>query len=137
MNKELAVEHSAFYRQLASWKKEILGQNVPQKGVYFLKAAKPVSRVLGRDEKGILYIGKGDIFSSQSRLGKLINAINDKEKNAHTAGDNYFKRLNKEFPLETLTVEIRLTEQAEDMEIRELDDYFEKFGELPPLNRRR
>lgn len=137
MNKELAVEHSTFYRQLASWKKEILGQDVPQKGVYFLKAAKPVSRVLGRDEKGILYIGKGDIFSSQSRLGKLINAINGDEEKAHTAGDNYFKRLKKEFPLETLTAEVRLTEQAEDMEIRELDDYFEKFGELPPLNRRR
>jgi hypothetical protein len=130
------AKHQEFYSKFEKWRKEKLNENVPESGVYKLIANKKIGRLLKDDKLGILYIGKGIILPYHNRIGKFVNSLNNTEK-AHDAGVRFNAELiRKNFPLEETTIEITLSENAEQLESELLNDYERNFGELPPLNRR-
>jgi len=133
--KTFGVIHPIFYKEFDVWLKEKGKEQCPKEGIYILCADKPIQRILGTDESGILYIGKGEILSSRTRIGKLINSINDKEQK-HEAGNRYNEALYvRKFPLESLSLKIELVKNPRNVEKNKLTEYYQKFGELPPLNR--
>lgn len=132
---EFPIIHEEFYESFKNWTKEMKLNNSPTEGVYTLKANKPIHRLLNIDESGILYIGKGIILSSSTRIGKLINALNQTEKR-HDAGVRYnMDDFKNKFPLAELKLKVELINNSLELEKRKLKEYFDKFGELPPLNR--
>jgi hypothetical protein len=130
---EFSAVHKTFYEQFQLWRKELIADN--NNGVYQLIANKQVNRLLGTDEVGILYIGKGDILSNNSRVGKFINALNQTEE-AHDGGNRFnFQKIKEKYPLANCKIRIILEKDAELLEAKLLDEYLRKFGELPPFNR--
>lgn len=109
-------------------------------GVYFIhsfndKAPLKINRVLKVDDRGILYIGKSE--NIRERLRMLWRVINPQLKaKAHTFGIKYNdnKNLRKAFPLESLIISYKTTNESKKIESKLLNQYFAKFGEVPPLN---
>ena len=136
MTIQFSAVHNTFYKDFEVWRKDSEKDGLPISGVYKLVADKPIGRLLGDDNYGVLYIGKGVILSTASRVGKFINALNNTESR-HNGGIrlNAPNILNK-FPIENLKVEITLTESPEELESNLLHQYNEEFGEMPPFNRR-
>jgi hypothetical protein len=132
-SKNFRVIHTDFYKELADWKEAVKAENMPIEGVYTLWSDKPIKRLLGEDTNGILYIGKGDIFSNQTRIGQFINSINGTE-NDHGAGVRY-RELQELYPLDSLKLKVELINNSRTMEAERLISYQKEFGELPPLNR--
>ena len=133
MKYTLSALHELFYEELAKLKDEV--GEITDDGIYLLKNSGSVTRVLGHDNNGVLYIGQGQIFSNTgSRVGKLINAINGTD-DKHVGGVRYRNHLLNKFPLENLLVEIEFMKNSREGEIILLSKYLNEFGELPPLNR--
>lgn len=109
-------------------------------GVYFIHSYNnqiPIrlNRVLGTDEEGVLYIGKSE--NLRERLRMLWRVLNPKLKaTAHTFGTKYNdnKKLREAFPLKSLYVSFRITNEPKSLESELLDIYFSKYGEVPPFN---
>jgi hypothetical protein len=128
------VLHSAFYSAFDPWHKANKGYSY-KGGVYKVIASSPISRVLGIDQEGILYIGKGNMLSGNNRIGKLINAFNQTEAK-HEAGVRYNKlNYHLKFPISEIRLLITLVEHPAKTEAELLNEYLTRFGELPPLNR--
>jgi len=116
---------------------------VPQEpGVYIIrwtKNDKPVSipRILGVDEKGILYIGSANDL--RKRLRKLIRGLKRPSPKMHTASlSYYFFRLHEHIKIHELEVSwviFKDRREAEEQEWIALRYYADKYGEAPPLNR--
>jgi hypothetical protein len=135
MKKIFSAIHGEFYKEFDVWRKQMVQEKIPDEGVYILYANKPIHRLIGVDNKGILYIGKGDILSSSTRVGKFVNALNETE-NRHDGGLRFnLQAIKSVYPLEDATIEIQLTDDARTEERKQLNQYVEKYGELPPLNR--
>ncbi len=129
--------HQEFYDKFDNWRKEKSKLGLPESGVYKLIANKKIGRLLGEDQKGILYIGKGIILPYHNRIGKFVNSINNTEV-AHSGGVRFtLERIQDQYPLEVSEIEIILVENPESLESKLLDDYYQEFGELPPFNRRK
>lgn len=116
-------------------------KNIPEVGgvyhIYCYKGKKPITinRVLGIDKQGILYIGKSD--NLRERLRMLWRVLNPNLKaTAHTFGTKYNgnNKLKKVFPLKTLSVSFKTTSEPKNLETKLLNQYFDKFGEVPPMN---
>jgi hypothetical protein len=132
----LPALHQEFYDKFAEWQ-STLDESVPRTGVYILKAGKPIPRFLATDDDGIMYIGKGVILSSSTRLGKFVNALNNTETSVHGGGDRFVRtKIQDAFPLENCKIEVTLSSVPENLEAQLLSEYEENFGEVPPLNRR-
>ena len=109
-------------------------------GVYFIQSYNnqiPIrlNRVLGTDEEGVLYIGKSE--NLRERLRMLWRVLNAKLKaTAHTFGTKYNdnKKLREAFPLKSLYVSFRITNEPKSLESELLYKYFSKYGEVPPFN---
>lgn len=109
-------------------------------GVYKIIAVRdgtiiPQNRFLGIDTNGILYIGKATNYID--RVIGLVKSISPKYKgSSHICGRRYKSNPNiaKQFPFETLYLEIITTPEPEVTENKLLKDYFDRFGEAPPLN---
>jgi len=110
-------------------------------GVYKVIATRkgdPISitRLLESDTEGVLYIGKAISF-----LDRVINLKKstdpEYESSSHEFGVRYkqHKRLKEIFPYNQLFINLTLSENPLELEKSELIKYYEKFGELPPLNR--
>lgn len=118
------------------WKK-LADQNG---GIYKIIAVKenkivPVYRFLGIDTDGILYIGKATSYVD--RVIGLVKSISPKYKgSSHICGRRYKSNPNiaKQFLFETLFLEIIQSVEPETLEKKLLKEYFDKFGEAPPLN---
>lgn len=94
-----------------------------------------IDRVLGQDEEGILYIGKSE--NIRERLRMLRRVLNPKQKaTAHTFGKKYNenKKLREAFPLKSLYISYRISNDPKALEFNLLRKYFLKFGEVPPFN---
>lgn len=96
---------------------------------------KPIGRLLGKDKKGTLYIGKADSYVK--RLVDLKKTISpDYKSNPHICGRRY--KLNTDialrFPFENLFVELFPDKLPEKREAHLLNGYFDTYGEVPPLN---
>lgn len=116
-------------------------KRIPESGgIYFIyvynnKLPIKVSRVLGIDNDGVLYIGKSE--NLRERLRMLWRVINPKLKaTAHTFGTKYNnnKKLREAFPFKSLYVSYTITTEPKTLESELIDKYFLKFGEVPPFN---
>lgn len=103
----------------------------------------PVSRIGAVDQKGILYIGKGDsilhrVKSLQDSV--ICNASHDQKEcniKGHNALSQKFFRMRKRIAVENLSIRIfQLPKniQSSYLESYLLEEYASQFGELPPLN---
>lgn len=95
----------------------------------------PINRFLGVDYNGVLYIGKANSFTD--RVITLKKSISPKYKGtSHICGRRYKSNGNiaKHFPYENLYIELIPTDNPKKLEDKYLEEYFNKFGEVPPLN---
>jgi hypothetical protein len=109
-------------------------------GAYILRCgddmAISTSRLLAKDESGILYIGKTNSFIN--RVAELKKSISLKYKSgSHECGSRYKAHLgiSNAFPYEQLYLNLVGSDDPRTTESNLLKEYEEKFGELPPLNR--
>jgi hypothetical protein len=113
-------------------------------GVYILKSyvnekrnnIKPISRFLGIDKEGILYIGQTiHFFDRVIALAKTIAP--DYKTASHECGDRYNanQKIKLEFPYNILFVELIESVEPKKTETKLLSKYVKEFGEVPPLNR--
>ena len=116
-------------------------KNIPEVGgvyqIHCFKDKKYIwfNRVLGIDNEGILYIGKS--VNLRERLRMLKRSLNQKPKvSGHTFGKKYYenKKLENAFPLKSLYVSYKTTTAPKTLETKLLNQYFAKFGEVPPMN---
>ncbi|MCF7859679.1 MAG: hypothetical protein K9N07_10235 [Candidatus Cloacimonetes bacterium] len=120
-------------------------------GVYVLvrKEKIPVNRMLATDNERIMYIGKtGNKNGLRDRLRHFFNcATNSKNKDeycdvpveGHSGGRRYFLNLKKKLGLAKEVLNYMYiacddNEKAEILESKLLNQYVDKFGEVPPLN---
>jgi hypothetical protein len=94
----------------------------------------PVSRILGVDESGILYIGKA---GSETRLANLLKSVASRYIGfGHAFGVRYKvdDRFLVRFPEANLIIELVPTSTPDATELEFLERYEASFGELPPFN---
>ncbi|PKV51337.1 hypothetical protein ATE84_3412 [Aquimarina sp. MAR_2010_214] len=130
--------HKDFYDNWA----DIEDQNIDSSisGIYFLQRYNndeiiPISRLIGKDNQGILYIGKSENLTR--RLGTLINLINGTSTTGkHSMGLRYqeIEVFQKHLKPENIKLRIIFCDNPRDIESSMLLEYLYKFGELPPLN---
>jgi len=97
----------------------------------------PIQRVCGNDPDGVLYIGQSTKQSIRKRVKSFINGITKGiTKDSHPGAKTYVSslKLYKKFPFDFLGVMYEPCSNAEQKEAKELKRYFDKYGELPPLN---
>lgn len=140
MNCELRIIDDGFKSKLAA---QVEGQKV-NSGVYKLHCLddseteiEQMSRCLGIDEEGVIYIGKAKELLS--RVMDLRNSFFQKgNERAHICGRRYLnpahEKFMSSFPVERLFVTLDFDENPERLEAEELYNYCRKFGETPPLN---
>jgi len=95
----------------------------------------PLNRVLGLDNEGILYIG--ETSKNHFRIGDLIKSLSPHHKSlGHHAGIRFSNniKLRERFPFERLCFTFIPAENPKEKESQELQRYFQKYGEVPPLN---
>lgn len=113
-------------------------------GVYIIKCVEsvysptplPINRLLGQDNEGILYIGKADVFTKRvADFKKSVNPIYSSK--GHEAGYRLKSHpgLAASFPFNQLTAELIESDDPRFTECKIINEYEERFGELPPLNR--
>ncbi len=130
------AKHDMFYDKFDPWRKKLEKSDKPSGGVYVLKANRKVYRLLDQDLEGILYIGKGEILDYHNRVGKFVNSLNNTEE-VHDGGFRYNnERIQEQYPMKFATIDITLSENPEKLESDLLKEYNERFGELPPFNRK-
>jgi len=96
---------------------------------------RPIGRFLDIDNDGILYIGKAICYLD--RVIELKKTIDPTMKSAsHICGRRYYNNDNivKEFPYPNLFIQLIGNDNPRDKEKELLSEYFNKFGEVPPLN---
>lgn len=96
---------------------------------------KEIARLLDIDKDGILYIGKA--ISYLDRVINLKKTMHPEMKSdSHICGRRYNKndKIKEAFPYSNLYIHLIGHEKPEEMERKLIDEYFEKFGEVPPLN---
>ncbi|PAP79486.1 hypothetical protein B1759_14275 [Rubrivirga sp. SAORIC476] len=95
-----------------------------------------VSRLLGTDETGVLYIGKAKVFGS--RVVHLRKCVLPKFKTSNHAVayklDNH-DGIRSAFPPECMVVDLYGDQDPRGKEKALLLEYFYAFGESPPFNK--
>ncbi|HNJ44305.1 MAG TPA: hypothetical protein PKZ53_27740 [Acidobacteriota bacterium] len=102
-----------------------------------LENEKPVvvQRFLGADLEGVLYIGKSDSYLD--RVIQLKKSISPQYAGkSHTCGRRYKSNpaIALKYPYELLHLQFFPSGQPELLEKQMLGQYFQRFGEVPPLN---
>ena len=93
-----------------------------------------ISRVLGVDDTGTLYIGKA---SNVHRLVNLLLSVRDGNNGKnHSFGIRYKAnpRFRELFPLEMMRISLVSTVDSRNLEATKLRQYVDRYGELPPMN---
>ncbi len=126
----------------SKWKKfseDNLKENPKEPGIYKIRIQGiKISRFLGEDKNGILSIGKSK--NIKQRLKQFYKGFT--EKKYHSEGKTLFIIAQKhpswmKLHINHLEYSYCLTktdEQAIEYEELEIKKYFNKFGEVPPLN---
>lgn len=118
-------------------------RNLPTSpGCYKISCSKPINRLFGTDDEGILNIGESKDLNQ--RLDQFIKAVTIPDHMDIVKGDNHsaggkfsLLRLQEEFPVESLRFKFAITEskeEAERLEAKELERYEDSYLEFPPLN---
>ena len=121
--------------------------DLPDKpGAYAVRCApegkpKRIQRAFGPDDSGILCFGKTEEGGLRTRLTNLCRALRGMRA-PHAEGRRYHdvKYAGHGFPLDSLQIGWIVCASMAEAKAGELawfDEYFEQFGELPPLNRKR
>jgi len=123
--------------------------NVPETpGVYAIRSVRRgnprvIGRAFGKDKSGILCFGRaGEGPGLRRRLRSFCRAASGK-KVSHAEGKRYRAlgyNSTDRYPLDSLRIawlSLRSSDKAKARERRWFDQYAQKFGELPPLNRKR
>ena len=117
-------------------------------GAYAVRCAprdrpKVIGRAFRRDRMGILFFGSTTMcpLGLKARLTTLCRALRGL-KSPHAEARRYCEVDYHQhgFPLDSLQIGWRQCQSAEQAKAQELcwfDKYFNEFGELPPLNRKR
>lgn len=95
----------------------------------------PINRFLGTDNEGILYIGKATSYID--RVIELKKSISpDYKGSGHICGRRYKSnnKIAEQFPYNFLHIELTQIENPKEVEDKYLKEYFNKYGEAPPLN---
>ncbi len=95
----------------------------------------PTNRLLGVDPEGVLYIGKASTFAT--RVIDLKKSLHpDYESSNHHVGLRFerYDALKRAFKIEHLCMTLHESIEPAEAEHKELDEYAQRFGELPPLN---
>ena len=130
--------HSRYYSQ---WKifQAKFGKSLS--GIYFLQRIdkkgkiNTISRLIGEDKQAILYIGESTNLTH--RLGILINLLNRTATTGqHSMGLRYQKIavFKEQLKAEHIKVRVFLHDNPRTLESKMLEQYLNKYGELPPLN---
>ena len=96
----------------------------------------PISRLLGKDNEGVLYIGQ--TISFLDRVIELKKSTAPKYVSSnHEFGFRYKEHpsIKINFPYDKLFIDLQPSNKPDELEKEELKKYYEQFGELPPLNR--
>tara|TARA_R100001460_G_scaffold31010_2_gene61177 strand:+ start:1580 stop:1993 length:414 start_codon:yes stop_codon:yes gene_type:complete len=97
---------------------------------------KGIHRLLGKDETGVLYIGKASSFLN--RVIELSKSLApDYRAQSHFCGVRYkaSSEIQMAFPYKLLVVELLESDDPVREESKLLREYEKLFGEIPPLNR--
>jgi hypothetical protein len=120
--------------------KDILKEVRASPGVYWIRTERTIERLLGRDDDGLLMIGRTTDLHARLQSFRRDAGRSDGKGN-HSEGVTYGElHLRSKFvPVEDLRIRWReLTKAgAKREEGRLLRVYERTFGELPPLNRAR
>lgn len=117
-----------------------------RKGIYKvypldeLGKPKPLNRLLGTDNEGVLYIGSTPDRSLHERLADAIKTFSpDYKSNPHSGGRKYVSRpkVQVAFPYSSLAITFEVTEEPVKRESELIEEYCQFFGEEPPLNSRK
>jgi len=117
--------------------------NADKAGVYVIhwiasnKKGLTICRVAGKDEEGVLYIGKTEKQTLFERVCDFKKAVLENYKSeGHSGGRSYnaSKALKAMIKPEDMGVELFPSSDPEKAETRCLAAYRDKYGELPPLN---
>lgn len=103
---------------------------------------RPVSRALGVDDNGVLYIGAAKCLSTRAMdLRKALCAAVGRDEytdiDAHGCGRKYSETWHRLFPFESLVVALHPTAAGDPRWATEIDllqEYENQFGETPPFN---
>ena len=94
------------------------------------------NRILGVDAEGVLYIGetRGGVYN---RIGDIIKSLRPTPTFPHDAGEKYNSnsKFKERFPYDRLCLTFQPAEDPKKAEGVEINNYFQKFGEIPPFNR--
>lgn len=105
-------------------------------GVYVIAANKPLSRVVGVNRTGILYIGEAG--GLRNRLRMFYRRASGCKEAAHSAGRRYLLfKLDRHISFHTLRVrwtKLKTKAEAKHMEGKLQREYIKHHCELPPLN---
>ena len=110
-------------------------------GVYKVIAIKneapiTINRLLGADTNGVLYIGKAISYLDRViTLKKSLDPVYISSNHDFGVRHKKHSLITEQFPYEILFVELLESENPNDLERKELNEYYDKFGELPPMNR--
>ena len=116
--------------------------NIPQNpGVYRIFSLdnndipRPMQRVLGIDNDGILYIGKSNNLNERLRMLWRVLQPNYLAT-GHTFGINYksLQVIQDAFPYDTLAIEFEENAEPAIFETALIETYRQIYGEVPPLN---
>ncbi|WP_299804984.1 hypothetical protein [uncultured Shewanella sp.] len=97
---------------------------------------RPISRLLGLDSEGILYLGMASSFLD--RVIELKKSLSPSHcSRSHDCGVRYknHQEISTMFPYDRLQIELIRSDDPKVTEQEALRKYLEEFGELPPLNR--
>lgn len=119
-------------------------RNIPnKKGVYIIISVDEnndpinINRLFNSDKNGFLYIGQSSDLKNRLRMLYRVLHPEKYKATAHTFGLKYNKlpsEIKNKYPLDSLRVILSLDGNAEDVETKKLTEYFNKYGEVPPLN---
>ena len=111
--------------------------------LYFFEDGKPrtIQRLFAEDTDGILYIGmtEGPLLRRVVNLQQALvtNSKKDQIKPAssgHTQMGKKYYRIRKKINIDNLFIEIFPEENPKQAETDAIENYVNKFAELPPLN---
>lgn len=115
---------------------DLLQENPGVYKIYWIENGqpKPIGRLAGEDESGVLYIGEGKNLKRRINGFRKI-AIEDKATGHNSARKlQKLRVLSEMIDREHLFFTFEYCENHKDREREEISAYRQKFGEVPPLN---
>ncbi|WP_289060354.1 hypothetical protein [uncultured Zobellia sp.] len=111
--------------------------------LYYFENGQPrkIQRLFGEDINGLLYVGmtEGTLINRVRDLQKALLSNSEKDmlgpaSSGHTQMGKKYYRIRNKIDVDNLFIEIFPNQNPKQAETNDLEDYVNKFAELPPLN---